>query len=397
MIMKLQRICLYLFFFSLNFEVWDPFQTNGFFSIARLTGILYFLVSIPQILSYKTDDSVKPIIKSILLYFGLLLIINAFHTESIGEYFFDFTIFQNIVLFWILINHENTQPKVLEGGMLSFAFGSVALALLYYNGIGIEYTNGRVSVFGDNQNIIGLRMCISITILILAVVQNALRLPKARFLLLLPIPVMISLMIGTGSRHALLAFMIVFIAGLVLLKTNKSGWKILAFVVGIVSIIFIFLYTLQNEVLRTRLLESVQEGNLSNRDVIWKNIIPIIKSHPILGIGQSGYAQYCQLTFGAYTSPHNVILEILCFTGFTGLIIYFYFFYLNFNRSWQTYRKEGILLPTLLMLIAFTMLLISHILEVKIGWAIFAYASSSGFLEKSETQDEDQQMEQISG
>jgi O-antigen ligase len=379
----IQRICLYIFFFSMNFEVWDPFHTNGYFSISKLTGIAYFITMIPSIIRFKTDDALKPIMRMILLFFGLLLFMNGIHTNSIGEYFFDFTIFQNIVLFWILINHEQSEPKILEKGMFSFALGSIALALLYYNGIGIEYSAGRVSIFGDNQNIIGLRMCISITILLLTVLKNNLQLKKTRYLLLLPIPIMIGLMVETGSRHAILAFAMVFVAGLVLFKTEKTWWKIVAFLIGIVSVFFIWQFILQNEVLRNRLVQSIYEGNLSNRDAIWLNIIPLIKSHPIFGVGQSGYAEYCQVIYGVYTSPHNVILEVLVFTGITGLIIYFYFLYLIFRRSWLNYKKEDSLLPVLLLMIAFSMIVISHILEVKIGWAIFAYAAGMSILDKN--------------
>lgn len=322
----------------------------------------------------------KPIITTIWIFFGLLLIMNGIHTDSMAEYFFDFTYFQNIVLFWILINHEQSEPGVLEKGMFAFAMGSITLALLYYNGIGIEYSGGRVSIFGDNQNIIGLRMCISITILILAIIKNNFRMGRVRFLLLLPIPVMIGLMVETGSRHAVLAFVLVFIAALFLYKTERSLWKIVSFFIGIASVFLIYQYIMQNEVIRIRLFQSVYEGNLSNRDVIWKNMIPLIKSNPIFGVGQSGYATYCQVIYGVYTSPHNVILEILAFTGLTGLMIYFYFLYLIFRRSWRMYRKDGLILPLLLLFIAFSMIVISHILEVKIGWAIFAFAAGSSVL-----------------
>jgi O-antigen ligase len=377
---RLQRICLYIFFFSMNFEVWDPLQTSGFFSISRLTGLTYFLVLIPSIIRFKTSDAMKPIITTIWIFFGLLLIMNGIHTDSMAEYFFDFTYFQNIVLFWILINHEQSDPKVLEKGLFAFALGSVSLAMLYYNGIGIEYSAGRVSIFGDNQNIIGLRMCISITILLLAVIKNTLGLGRIRYLFLLPIPIMIGLMVETGSRHAVLAFFMVFIAGLALYKTEKQRWKILAFCIGIITVLVIYQYIMQNEVIRTRLLQSIYEGNLSDRDIIWKNMVPLIKSNPIFGVGQSGYASYCQVIYGVYTSPHNVILEILAFTGLTGLMIYFYFLFLIFKRSWSMYRKDSLILPLLLLFIAFSMIVISHILEVKIGWAIFAYAAGSSVL-----------------
>jgi O-antigen ligase len=202
---------------------------------------------------------------------------------------------------------------------------------------------------------------------------------------------MMGLMVETGSRLAILSFALVFIAGLALFKTKKKWWRIIVFLIGVISVFLIWQFTMQNDVLRTRLLQSIYEGNLSNREVIWKNIIPLIKSNPIFGIGQAGYAKFSQATYSVYASPHNVILEVLCFTGVTGLIIYFYFLFRIFKSSRQIYRKEGLLLPILLLIITFCMIVASHILEVKMGWAMLAYAASSSILDLNA----DQQMDQI--
>jgi O-antigen ligase len=297
-----------------------------------------------------------------------------------------------MVLFWVLIRHEQSEPMVLEKGMLAFALGSATLALLYYNDIGIEYIDGRVSVFGDNQNIIGQRMAISIIILVLAVLQNRLQINKTRYFLLALIPLMIGLLIATGSRLAIMSFGAAFIAGLVLLKTKNYYLKVVVFVAGVVSFFFIWQFMMQNEVLRTRLLQSIQEGHLSNRDVIWENILPLIKSNPIFGVGQSGYAAFCEATFGRYVSPHSVIMELMVFTGATGLLIYFYFLFRIFRMGYFSYKMDGFLLPVLLMIIVIGLLLGSHILELKLGWSILAYIACSSIysMEEDEYYDEEE-------
>ncbi|MGV8095732.1 MAG: O-antigen ligase family protein [Mangrovibacterium sp.] len=361
----------------MNFEVWDPFHTDGFFSISKLTGIIYFLVSVPHILQFRTGDQTKPVFISILLFFGLLFLMNAIHAESISDKIFDLTIFQNIVLFWILINHERIDPLVLEKGMLSFALGSATLALLYSCGIGIEYADGRVSIFGDNQNIIGQRMCISIIILMITVLQNRLQIRKMRYLFLLLIPLMLSLLVATGSRLAILSFALAFIAGVFLLKTKNYHLKIMVLALGFVSFVFIWKFAMENEILRTRLLLSLQEGQLSDRDMIWGNILPLIKNNLIFGVGQTGYTTFCVSEFGRYVSPHSVVMELISFTGVTGLTIYFIFLYQIFRMGYLSYKAEGLLLPVLLIIIVTGLLLGSHILELKPGWSIFAYITCS--------------------
>ncbi|MCW0481660.1 O-antigen ligase family protein [Gaoshiqia sediminis] len=369
----LQQFALFIFFFSMNFEVWDPFQTGGFFSISRLTGIIYFVVSVPSMVRYRTGSEVRPVLNAILLFFCLLLFMNAIHAESVNDHILDNTILQNIVLFWVLVNHERTNQLVLEKGLLFFALGSTALALLFYQGIGIEYTDGRVSIFGDNENVIGQRMCISIIIVLMTVVQNRLQLGKFRYLLLFTIPVMLGLLVATGSRLAIVSFVIVFVAGLVLLKTKAYSAKMTVFVVGGILLLLIGYYSMQNEILRTRLLMSLHEGDLSNRDAIWEHLIPLIEENLLFGVGQSGYDAFCLATFGRDMSPHSVVMELLCFTGIAGLVIYLSFIYLIFWRSYLSYKQSGILLPILLIIIVVGMLLGSHILELKLGWSILAY------------------------
>lgn len=341
---------------------------------------------IPKIIRFTTSDDIKPFLKPIWLFFGLLTLVGLFNINVNYSNFIDFSIFLNILFFWILMNHEHQDPLVLEKGMLSFALGSVALALLFNAGIGIEYsTAGRVSIFGDNENNTGIRVCISMLILILVIVQNRLQIGKIRYLLLLPIPVMLKLMTQTGSRIAIISFLLAFITGGVLLRTKKVWGKIVSITIVVLAIIFIGQYVMQDDVIRLRLLQSIQEGDLSGRDVIWERLLPLIKDNPIFGVGKTGYAHYAQSTFGAVESPHNVLLEVLCLTGITGLIIFLIFIYRIVKRSYQNYKTEGLMLQLLLIFPILGMLLSSHILQVKIGWAMFAYiAGFSNLNQKQE-------------
>jgi O-antigen ligase len=370
----LQRIALYFFFFSINFEVWDPLHTNGAFSVSKLTGYIYLLMMIPMIMNFITSRENRSILKPIWLFFALLTIVSLFHVNSIYFNYFDFSIFQNLILFYILINHEHYDQLILEKGMFSFALGSVALALLFNIGIGIEYDiGGRVNIFGDNQNSVGMRMSISIVILILAVVQNRLQIGKIRYLLLLPIPIMMIFMAETGSRVALLSFLLVFITGIFLFKTKNVWGRIALLAAGSLALIYIWQFLMQSEILKLRLLQSTQEGDLSGRGIIWKTLIPLIKSNPIFGVGETGYQYFSQTAFGEIKSPHNVILEVLCYTGITGLILYLIFLFRIFLRSIQVYKSLNILLPLLLLIPVMGLLVSGQILYVKIGWIIFTY------------------------
>jgi hypothetical protein len=132
--------------------------------------------------------------------------------------------------------------------------------------------------------------------------------------------------------------------------------------------------------------ETIQERNLSGRDIIWRQIIPLIKSNAIFGVGSVGYNSYAQNVFGYIRSPHNVILELLCYTGIVGLALYSRFLLLICKKSLQIYRIKNLLLPILLLVPISGMLATSQILGVKMGWIIFAYIGAYSLEIQSTTQ-----------
>jgi len=370
----LQRASLLIFFFSINFEVWDPLNTGGSFSLAKLTGFIYLLLMIPSIASYVSRNTTSYFLKPLLLFFVVLTTINIINVNSTMQNFLDLSIFQNICLFYILVNHDSQDPGILEKGMLSFAVGSITFAFLYSLGIGVEISaGGRVSVFGDNQNPIAMRSCISILILILSAIQNPLNLGKLRFLFLLPIPIMIQLIVVTASRAAIVVFILSILSVVFLMRTKKIWIRTMIFIVASLMIIAAWVFTMQSEVLSLRLLSSVMDRDLSGRDIIWQNIMPLIKENLVFGVGTVGYAEFSQSTFGLFNSPHNVFLEILCYTGIIGLSIYLVFLYRLFSKCYKLYRTENILLPLILLIPVMGIIASSQILDVKTGWIIFAY------------------------
>jgi hypothetical protein len=373
-----QRIAIILFFFSINFEMWDPFYTNGHFSISKLAGLFYLFMMIPLILKFRTPVEYKRVLWPIILFFLLLTIVSAFNIRTGSTNFIDFTIFQNIVLFWILINHENSDNLILEKAMLGFAVGSIVLSLLFTLGIGIDFdpTSNRTTIFDENANNVGIRMSISLIILPLAIFQNRLNMGKIRYLFLLGIPLLFSTMIATGSRVSFIAFILAYVT-FIFLYQSKSRWgKTLLFLVGILTFIFVWQFVLKSEGITERLIQSIQQGDLSERDIVWKKIWPIWLDNPVFGVGKTGYEYLTTNPSGRFISPHNVILEILCLTGITGLILYFVFLYRITKIGYQTFKYQNYLLSILLLIPVFGLLLSAQLLQVKTGWIIFSYIAA---------------------
>ena len=379
---QLQRITLYIFFFFINFEMFEPLSTFHI-SISRFTGILYFLTIMPEIKFFVRTDRINNILLFAWVFFGLLTLVSLLNINEVSNEFLNTMIFQNILLFWFLINHARKDYLILEKGMLFFAFGAIIIALFYIAGIGVEYdVGGRLSMFKENQNSLGVKMNLGIIILFLAVIQDKLQIGRIRYLFLIPVPLLVDFLFATGSRISFTSFILCIVAGIVLLKTKKSIGKLVTIFTGIVGLIIIGTLVMQTPVLRDRLLQSAQEGDLSHRDVIWRNLLPLIKENPVFGVGQSGYNYYTLITFGGEKSPHNVILEVICLTGFVGLLIYLSFLYKVFQRAYQVYGKVGLLLPILLAIPILGLLLSGQILGQKVGWIIFAYMVGSTAIKK---------------
>ena len=376
-IKKAQKIALFLFFFSINFEMWDPFNTGESFSIAKLTGIIYLMTVGPQVMEFIRIDRLRSILFPLWIFWGLLFFMGIININELFSDYFYFPLFLNIIIFWLLINHERKDYMVLEKGMIWFALGSVTLALLFFAGIGVEYVEGRVSIFGDNQNTLGIKVTVSTIILLIAVIQNRLNLGWIRYLFLVPIPFMLYFVGETGSRVSIISFTLAFIAGSILYKTKAYLTKIGMLIGSAIALILIGVLLMQSEIIIERMVKTSSSGDLGSRDMIWKTILPIIKENPILGVGKTGYDFQSVLLFGIPRSPHNVFLEILCYTGIVGLFIFLAFIFQLFKRSYQTYKKNGWLLSLLLIIPILGMFFSGHILGTKICWVIFAYMVST--------------------
>ena len=376
---QVQNIALCIFFFSINFEVWDPFDTGGLFSVSKLTGLIYFGSRLASDGQFIISCGLKYFITPIWIYFVLLTLVSFWNINEVSSSFIDFSLFQNIVLFWLLLSHDRKKPGVLGKGMLSYAFGALVLSLCFYAGIGIEYVGGRVTLFGDNANVIAMHMSISTAIFILAVVQNQFHLSGLRFMLLAPIPIMLKLMAETGSRVAFISFASMFITGGVLLKAQKTFHKIIILALVLGAFFCTMLYILQSDILMTRLTMISEIGDLAGREVIWEELVPLIRDNPICGVGKTGYVQFTNRVFYESDSPHNVVIEVLCYTGIIGLIVYLSFIWRIAKRAFVAYETSGMLLPLLLLIPIAGLILSGQLLTVKVGWIIFAYVVSTDY------------------
>lgn len=366
-----QNYSLYLYFFFVNFQELSFFGLNNF-SIPKFTILIYLGTIATQHSDYIKTSNLKKIMRPLLAFVGLLIIINFFNINKYSARFIDIAILQNIFVFWILINHGRKDIRAFEKALLMLALGSILLALCYNVGIGVEYEEfygvTRAILFGDNPNITSIRMVISLLIIFVAVVQDRLRIGAYRFLLLIPVIMMIKVMADTGSRVGSISLALALIVGILFYKAKNNWNKSLVIFAGSISL-FVFLTLIsKSEMLVSRLLKAYSDNDLSGRYYIWENVIAVIQSNFIFGIGQTGYFA----KFGL-ASPHNVFLEVLIYTGIVGLLLYSTFILRISIYAYRLLHIKRIILPLLLMSPIFGLLFSGQILTMKVGWIVMAY------------------------
>ena len=374
-IKSLQYFFVCLYFASINFEMFSPFIEE--LSVSKIAAFLYFGVSLftPKQL-FKTDK-IKKYIYLPLLLFLLITLVSLFNINYFSSSFFNTTLLLNIIMFWFLINHYRRDDRIFDKGFIWFVISSALLGTFYLLGIGADLDlDGRISMFNDNSNGIGVKMAIASLFLIDYTLNNKFKKIYKPYYLLLLIPI-VSLLIATASRVAFISFFLGISLFFTLQKTRKISSKLLIVLVGVVVIIIGFNY-LQNtdSTILFRLNQSINEGNLTGRDVIWKGYMPTIIDNPIFGVGMTGKSSSAIKYFGVDWSPHNVFIEILIYSGVVGLLIFFIFLFYFYKNAYLYYKINNFLYPLLLSVPVMGLLLSGQLLGDKISWLIFAIAFS---------------------
>lgn len=376
---KFQNFALYLYFFSLNFEM---LNLGGFGSTSRFVSIIYLLSISFDIKNFIKSKDIKKYYIPWVILFLYLVIISIFNIGQFTEpsHIIDTTLLLNILFFVFLINHERKEPGVLVKGFISFILGATLISIFYLFDFGVEYDYGRITMFGDNQNKIATRIAIAIILIFYITTTNKVTKNKVKYLLLIPLPILLQLLFETASRVSFLSIVLAVLVGALFNNEFKLKRKIL--VVGLLVAFIVFygqaLY-LKSEILVERLTDLEEKAVTSSRYMVWDNALHVISSNPIFGVGKSGYVEKSILYSGQNMSPHNVILEIWALSGFIGLFLFFLFIYRVFKVSNVSFKSDKFILPMLLLIPIVGQIITGQILGHKLYWAIFALCVSTIF------------------
>ena len=376
--LSLQNFSLYFYFFSLNVE---SLNIGGVFSISKFAAILYLICVLPNFnFFFKIDKRLYNFLSPLFIFILILTLNSLFNINEYSNKVIDVTVLLNILIFIAIINHSSKDNQVLDKAIFIFALGSIFVSILLFLEIGLDINleTGRRTLFGANANELGIKLSTSVIILCTIIFNNILKLKKYRYLLLFFIPLMLISIINTGSRSSLLVLLLsisIFVAIKIINNKNKIYSLLTSLIFLIVTITPILYFSLQNEILIERILITSEGGELAlgGREILWLSMISIAIANPFLGYGYSGFENECYKLFGFVDSPHNLILEIILYTGLIGLFFYLIFLFKIFHKSYKIYVTNKTILPLLFISPILAFILANQALVVKFCWMLFAY------------------------
>lgn len=381
-IQNIHYLFVCLFFASLNFEVFSPFVAE--FSVAKMFAIAYigvsFLTPVGQLFNVK---SIKGVIVPFILMIFVMMLSSVFHYNIKC---FDSSLFMNFIMMWLLLNHSRRDDRLFDDGLVWFAVSSALVGILYLCGVGIGYDGERLTMFGENENGMAIRMVSSILFLLNYCLNHTGEVKFFRTWLLLLIIPMMAVVLAAASRTSLAILIVGFIVFVILYPTEKRRTKPLILSCGIVILLLGLRFLQNQELIMERMMRAVEEGTDTSRAVIWSAYIPFIKDHLITGVGFDGWHYYSIERFGWVRSPHNVIIEVLLISGIIGLFFFLWIFIRSLRGAYMYYRRLKNIAPLLLSITAIALVLFGQALDIKFFWCIIAYCISQGLTEKRDKQ-----------
>ena len=379
----IQDLALYFYLFTISIDS-ITLGSESSFSISKAAGIFYLICILPSFKIFFSFNKNLYFLWPMAVFILLLTFVSLLNVNSFSSRIFYTAFLLNFFIFIGISNHTRKNILSLDRGILIFALGCLIPAFSVLLGFGIDksYDFGfeRVSVFGANSNDIALMFCASIIIIFVNVFQNYLNLGPLRYLLLLLIPVFIFSMLQTLSRTGILVLIITpvfwYFLSSIISKNKLKATFIGAFLLMLL-LVPIVLFLVQSEGLLTR-FSVVSEGNLGGREVLWFAFFQMILESWVWGYGLSGNDLVTYQFFGYIgETPHNIVLQVLMYTGVIGLLFYLIFLFRIFLASFRTLKETESYLPILLIPTLAGYLFLTQSMPVKFVWIVFAYIVSS--------------------
>lgn len=290
---------------------------------------------------------------------------------------------QLTLLCWIGYNLMR-EERIARQALLALAFGCALLAILQISGMATSAVEPdepvvRLTAFGFHPNNLARILSLGLLALVgLAMMRG--RMSWRSALVAIPLAIVIALaLIQTGSRGGLIALgagLITLMLGGATLREKLRNLGIL-----LIALIFLSIATWQSEVMSSRFENTLEEGDLARRELIYPNSWEMIKEKPFAGWGpiSGSYELGRRLAHPEELTknPHNLIFYALIATGVVGTVPLLAGVGVALGSAWKARRKAHRLLPAAMIVSVLVANMSSLWLFNKLHWLVMAYALAS--------------------
>lgn len=374
-------VCLFVLFSGITQGIEIPYS---FFAIVALTGLSWFINQVSQMkFSVRLD-------KQMLWVFGFFLsivlsgftAIDKLATLEMLLYFLKLFILYFLIVQIIL---TKTQLKaafwvVIGSTLLSLAVGLIS-QLTNLPIIGQVEQGLRLRGLAGQPNVLALHLMIIIPILMLYTFKKKNLIVKIVFAFL-SIFAFVGFL-GTFSRSALIALIIIFIGLLYILRENR--WLLFVTFFSIVALLLIVPDIIWERI--QSIGEFKQDPSLRWRFILYQAAFQSFISNPLTGIGLGNFVLISHQFTNWHLIVHNTLLDVAVETGLIGLITFSGFivssiYYLNYSQKQFIKLKDsslGIIYTGLLMsFLGFCVFSLFHSTHhYFILWALIGLCTSS--------------------
>lgn len=368
---------LLIFAASLPFEASVVLVTG--FSVSKVAGIIMAISWICNVIFRRGRIYINPFCNQLFLYLcwtgAGLIYQNMVHADSLELAAFN-SLWQCFMLVFIITNLIHTYDEfMLFAGILA---GSLIASFMLSNVYSSDeiLLSGRLALLGADQNESAF-FCGAIFLMMGVISQKSKSMVRKMFAGAIAL-IMVILLLLTGSRGGLVAFMISVMVCVLFGQFGKKNKSVIFMLMLGLLIAYRLLIEIsfplpqafeayEKGVKRLQEFVTREENSLETlRTEIWEQGWKRVKEKPILGYGFGSFEKFIDM------APHNDFLRVLFETGLIGLIIFTMIYCSSFLRAIN--RKEFMFPgygPAMLSL-CFISSLFLGLLTVKIFWISFS-------------------------
>ncbi len=394
---KLVRRLFLFFVFTIPFEATDVGFASGWFSLAKMSGLLFF-TCYAFYYSFVSRRRSFPRVPPIMWCFAVYIAVYVIRGFYISDEFFQFfivrllTLLQLTGLCWVssdLLRENKFKKSVL----LIYSFASVVLAVAILLGVpgfaeAIEtYSGERLSSESQDPNTVAAMMSLSALITVAMAISSGSGqlLQKLTFLGLSFPP--LAVVVKTGSRGGMAAFL----AGLlVYLCPHRRRTQMIQSLIIASLIASGVVYAIAHDpAALSRWALTFEQGSLAGREEIIPVAAEMITERPLFGWGPTEFLYDLGQRMGRRwktMDAHNLLLHLMLEVGLMGTIPFLIGLSLCVRSAWRD--RSGSYGPLFISLMLTTLIVNMSIsgLARKWTWLVFAFALSAAQQAKRTTQ-----------